>query len=340
MYDVAGISADAQAIVLACSSLGLPARDEVKPFGPRGWAQLQAAVEASALGSPSALHGLTASEIQAAVRIDGSDAARLATLLARGGQLAFELDRLRSRGIWVMTQADETYPEMLRQRLGPDAPPLLFGSGDQRALCAGGIAVVGSRDADADALVFTERLASAAAAAGTSIVSGGARGIDQEAMRAALARGGLVVGVLPEGIERRIRDASTRTAVGNGQAVLVSPYHPAAGFSAGAAMARNKLIYALADVAVVVSSGVGSGGTWAGAVEALEAGWVPVFVRDEPSAPDGNRELVARGGVPLEPDSIGTELTADELVAAASSRPRQVAEARTGHRQASLWDAV
>ena len=338
MFDVAGPSPDAQAIVLACSSLGLPPRDEVKPFGPRGWARLHAAIEASALGSPGALHGLTAAEIEAALRIDASDATRLATLLARSGQLAFELDRLQSRGIWVTTLVDETYPDVLRERLGPDAPPLLFGSGDRQALCAGGIAVVGSRDADADALAFTGRLATAAAAAGTAIVSGGARGIDQEAMRTAFAHGGLVVGVLPEGVERRIRDSATRTAVSNGQAVLVSPYHPAAGFSAAAAMARNKLIYALADVAVVVNSGVGSGGTWAGALEALEAGWVPIFVRDDPSAPEGNRELLRRGGLPLAPDLIGPTLTAGDLVQAALSRSRQVAETATGYGQASLWN--
>ena len=59
---------------------------------------------------------------------------------------------------------------------------------------------------------------------------------------------------------------------------MVSPYHPTAGFSAGAAMGRNKLVYALSDVAVVVSSGQASGGTWTGASEALKAGWVPVLV--------------------------------------------------------------
>ena len=62
-----------------------------------------------------------------------------------------------------------------------------------------------------------------------------------------------------------------------GLATLVSPFEPSTGFSAGAAMARNKLIYALADVAVVVSSAVGEGGTWSGADEALKGGWVPVL---------------------------------------------------------------
>ena len=65
-------------------------------------------------------------------------------------------------------------------------------------------------------------------------------------------------------------------------------------------MGRNRLIYALASWAAVVSSSVDSGGTWAGALENLRAGWVPLFVRTGENAPSGNRELIRRGGIPLE----------------------------------------
>jgi predicted Rossmann fold nucleotide-binding protein DprA/Smf involved in DNA uptake len=64
-------------------------------------------------------------------------------------------------------------------------------------------------------------------------------------------------------------------------------------------MGRNKLIYGLTDFAVVVSSDFQSGGTWAGAVEALKAGWCPVFARDGAAVPQGNKELIKLGAVPL-----------------------------------------
>lgn len=64
-------------------------------------------------------------------------------------------------------------------------------------------------------------------------------------------------------------------------------------------MGRNKLIYTLADYALVVASDAESGGTWAGATEALKAGWVPVYVCDGPDFPDGNAQLLRRGGVPF-----------------------------------------
>ena len=47
-------------------------------------------------------------------------------------------------------------------------------------------------------------------------------------------------------------------------------------------MGRNRLIYTLADYAVIVASDAESGGTWAGAVETLKNGWIPIFVLEQP----------------------------------------------------------
>lgn len=307
-------------------------------MGPVAWSRLDEALRRNSFRGPRDLIGLTADEIARRLGIENDVAAGYVRLLDRSGQLAFELDRLRSRGIWVVTIADDAYPAVLRDRLGSWAPPVLFGSGPASLLAGGGIAIVGSREADDDALTFTTRLAAAVAAGGSSVVSGGARGIDAAAMRAAFEAGGSVVGVLPEGVERRLREATTRSAVAAGQAVLISPYHPSAPFSAGAAMGRNKLIYALSDVAVVVSSADGSGGTWTGAVEALKGGWVPVLVRDDPGVPAGNRSLVGLGAAPCSADSIGVTVKPADLVALASRPERKVAEAAAPYPQAKLFD--
>jgi predicted Rossmann fold nucleotide-binding protein DprA/Smf involved in DNA uptake len=64
-------------------------------------------------------------------------------------------------------------------------------------------------------------------------------------------------------------------------------------------MGRNKVIYGLADFAVVVSSDFQTGGTWAGCVEALKAGWCPVFARDGVNVPKGNCEILKLGAAPL-----------------------------------------
>jgi len=69
-------------------------------------------------------------------------------------------------------------------------------------------------------------------------------------------------------------------------------------------MGRNKVIYGLADFAIVVSSDYQTGGTWAGASEALKANWCPVFVRESPDVPKGNRELRKLGAVGLPEDEL------------------------------------
>lgn len=339
MIDFETLSPDAPAIILLCSSIGSDRAAGTRPLGPRTWAKLSERLKRQSFRGPQDLISLSPEEIDRSLDIGRDEADRLARLLARGGQLAFELDRLRSRGIWVVTIADEAYPKRLVDLLGPDAPPVLFGSGDAAGLDGGGIAIVGSRDADAEAVAFTERLAAATARGGNAVVSGGARGIDVTAMRAAFAANGRVVGVLPEGVERRLREGDTRAAVASGQAVLVSPYHPGAAFSAGAAMGRNKIIYALSDVAVVVSSASGSGGTWAGAVEAIEGGWVPVLVRDSPDAPAGNRALIELGGVSFPAAALLDDaVSVEELLALLPARTRSVAEVQADYQQGLFED--
>ena len=93
MVESGTLTVDAQAIILACSSIGLPRGDETKPFGPRGWAKLSAR-----LNAPGSMLGLSAADLAVLLGDGDADADRLARLLARSGQLAFELDRLRSRG--------------------------------------------------------------------------------------------------------------------------------------------------------------------------------------------------------------------------------------------------
>ncbi len=65
----------------------------------------------------------------------------------------------------------------------------------------------------------------------------------------------------------------------SGQVCLCTPYAPGHWFPVGNAMARNRLIYAGSQATVVVASDLDSGGTWAGATEALKGNLCPVLVR-------------------------------------------------------------
>ncbi len=301
MHDIAPLTDDDLAILLVASHLGLARGSGAEPLGPATWHDLAARLHEDKL-RPSWLLGRTADELEAVQTVDVS-AGRLAILLERAGTIAFDLERLEQRGIWVVTRAGEGYPTRLR-RLGSIRPPVLFGSGPRNLLDAHSIAVVGSRDVDEAGSAFADRVGQSAAAAGYVVVSGGARGVDRVAMNGALERGGRAVGVLAESLEKWLRDATLRQAIADGNLVLLTPFKPDAGFTPANAMARNKVIYGLADAAVVVASDARKGGTLSGARETLRRGWTPLLVRDGEEVPEGNRVLIGEGGVPLRVEQV------------------------------------
>ena len=227
------------------------------------------------------------------------DSERLDRLLGRGFLLSQAMERWRERAIWVVSQADAGYPQRLKKRLGENAPPILYGCGDVAILGTGGLAVVGSRNVNDTLIAYTEEVGQLTAAALRTLVSGGAGGIDQAAMRGSLEAGGHVVGVLADGLERAVMHREHREVLTQGRLALISPYDPAARFIVGHAMQRNKLIYALADAALVVTSEYGKGGTWTGALEQLvRLKSVPVYVRTDGEIGTGLDGLRKRGAKP------------------------------------------
>lgn len=226
------------------------------------------------------------------------DPDRLRALLGRGFQLSQAMEFWQARAIWVVGTPDDAYPSRLLDRMGDSAPPLLYGCGDPSLLGSGGIAVVGSRRVDDDLMEITRGIGRLAAMAGCTVVSGGAKGVDQASMQGALEEGGHSVGMLADNLARAAMARENLDALEDGKLTLVSPYDPQVGFNVGNAMGRNKLIYALADVGLVVQSDLNTGGTWAGAVEQLTRyHFVPVYavVGEEPSP--GIQALCGKGAL-------------------------------------------
>ena len=259
----------------------------------------------------------------------GFGSERLGQLLERGFLLSQALERWQARSIWVVSRADPGYPRQFKWHLGSNAPPVLYGCGNATLLEHGGLAVVGSRDAPDDLIEYAERIGRLSAKAQHSIVSGGARGIDQAAMRGALAKGGTAVGILADGLENEAMNRDNRDKLMDGRLVLVSPYDPGAGFNVGNAMQRNKLVYALADAGLVVESGYNKGGTWAGAVEQLsKLRWVPIYIRSDGEIGKGLRALQKKGALewpnPQTPGEFRSALS-NEPVHTKMDSPRQAA---------------
>ena len=227
------------------------------------------------------------------------DRNRLNRLLDRGFLLSQVIERWQTRAIWVISQNDEAYPQKLKVRRKKDSPSLLYGCGDKEILNSGGLAVVGSRYVNDSLIEYTKEIGRLAAKARQTVISGAARGIDRAAMSGALEAGGKVTGVLADSLEQTAMTREHRNLLLGGQLVLISPYDPNAGFNAGHAMQRNKVIYALSDAALVVNADMNKGGTWAGATEQLERlRLVPIYVRSTGEPSRGLDALKNKGAMP------------------------------------------
>lgn len=169
--------------------------------------------------------------------------------------------RCQRAGVSIVTCEDVSYPSQLREIHDP--PICLYLRGDLMALQKSGnaLAVVGSRTVTQYGVASTRLLASDAARAGWTIVSGLARGIDTIAHTAALDVGGCTIAVLGSGLEHLYPQENlglARRIAENGGAVISE-------FSLGTRPERhnfpmrNRIISGLSRGTLVVEAGLQSG---------------------------------------------------------------------------------
>jgi predicted Rossmann fold nucleotide-binding protein DprA/Smf involved in DNA uptake len=182
--------------------------------------------------------------------------------------------RLRlAESLDTLTALDFAYPLGWEQRLRDAAPPVLWRRGPMPASCRW-LGVVGRRHPTPAGRERARRAARSIAKQGILVVSGGALGCDRAARDAALEEGGEVVEVVPYGF-------GPTEASPHGCLTLLSVRPPGEPFSAGAAMERNRLIYAAGPGAYVAEARLREGGSWAGALGALRARLGVVAVPDD-----------------------------------------------------------
>ena len=296
-----------RASLLLCAVLAGDKQPAVAPLSTGEYHRALAALKAMD-GEIASLIGRESVPIVERLAAVGWDRERLAGLLARGAEVDRAADLWAQIELRVISYLDEEYPARLRERLRTAAPPLLFVVGSGELLARGGLAVVGSRNTDEAALKFTADLASLCAQQEVTVISGGARGVDQTAMLACLEANGSALGVLADSLAREAVSEKYAVQLDRGRLTLVSSLSPEAPFSVGNAMSRNKLIYALSDAAFVVSAEAQTGGTWHGAVENLKQKWTPLLVRRHDSAPRGNDLLIRRGGTAIDTEELNSTL--------------------------------
>lgn len=261
-----------------------------------------------AVGDPSTLLGRPAAELRADLPGD-LEADRVAALLDSGLTLAAKLSALDDRGIWTLTPFDPDFPVGLHDRLGHGTPPVLYGAGEPALLAADTLGLVGSREPTEAAEATARALATAAAEHDAVVVSGGSPGVDQVATAAAREVGGATVSVLADSLEQAVGTADTRRALIDGQACVCTPYRPDLPYDLVRARGRNRIVYGLSAVTLVVAVAIDADTTWAGATEAIERGYGPVAVWRGPGGGPDDEALERAGAVPVrDADTLFAEL--------------------------------
>lgn len=197
-----------------------------------------------------------------------------------------EIEAVEALGARLIACCEPDYPPLLAQLDAP--PPVLAVRGDPKWLKRPTIAIVGSREASGSALLFAERLAADLGAAGYTIVSGLARGLDAAAHRGALDTG--TVGVLAGGLDHpyppqnlKLHDALCE----RGAVVSEAPLGSVA--RARDFPRRNSIISGVSRAVVVIEAALRSGSL--------------ITAR---AAADQGRDVMAAPGSPLDPRARGS----------------------------------
>lgn len=251
----------------------------------------------------------------------GFDVPRIRQLLDRGFLLGQAVEHWNARAIWAISRADPDYPARWKSHLREAAPPILYGCGCPALLQMRSFAIVGSRETTDAQLTRANAAAKLAAEARFAVVSGGAAGIDQAAVRGAVESGGSAIEILPDSLDRAVLARERRKLILENRLVVASPNDPSVQFQTALAMHRNRLIYAIADAALVVTCRRERGGTWAGATEQLASGRnCPLFGWPGADAGEGNDALIMLGAqawpVPSDAAALDSAISAARNAAA------------------------
>jgi DNA processing protein len=241
----------------------------------------------------------------------------------------------------LLCRCTSRYPPRLRDLPAPPAVLHVAGGGERlmRLLGEPVVAIVGSRQPSPYGTELAASLARGLAAAGVTVISGMARGIDACAQRAALDGGGPTVAVLAGAAELpyppRARSLHRRIL---SSGAVVSELPPATRVRRWMFPARNRLLAALSALTVVVEARAGSGALITAAhAAALErmVGAVPGRV-GSPLA-RGPHELLRHGAILVD----GPEAVLDHLhLPGLRSRSRPAGDPDLGSEECAVLDAL
>lgn len=247
-------------------------------------------------------------------------------------------------GIEVLVIGNPEFPGALAG--DPEAPGVLFALGDVKALDhRPKVAIVGTRSATRYGLGMAAQLGSDLTAAGVSVISGLAAGIDGAAHEGATGISGPEGAAPPIGVVAGGLDSPSPQSAGSlwrrvaDRGVLISESGAGAPVPKWRFPQRNRLIAALADVVVVVechAQGSALHTVRAAERRGITVGAVPGSVRSPASA--GTNDLLADGAIVIR--DAGDVLVAVGLARAGDVQVRASSRAQPARAELAEDEAV
>jgi DNA processing protein len=216
---------------------------------------------------------------------------------------AFLAESLLNEGYELIPITSPQYSKTLKENLkAAHAPALLYVKGNKQIMSENSIAIVGSRNASDKSLEFTDHIARLACKEYKVVVSGFAKGVDKQALDSAIKYRGQSIIVLPQGIMTFGSGFNKYyKQIVDGDVLVLSIFFPKAPWKPELAMARNPIIYGLANEIYVAESS-DKGGTWSGVVDGLRKNR-KIFVRKpDDYESNANNLLIQKGAVPVDFD--------------------------------------
>jgi len=218
---------------------------------------------------------------------------------------AFLAESLNNEGYELIPIISPEYSKTLKENLkAAHAPALLYVKGNKQIMHEKSIAIVGSRSASDKSLEFTDNIAKLASKEFKVVVSGFAKGVDKQALDSAIIYKGQSIIVLPQGIMTFGSGFKKYyKQLVDGDVLVLSTFFPKAPWKAELAMARNPIIYGLADEIYVAESSE-KGGTWSGVVDGLRKNRKIYVRKPEPNENTANNLLIQKGAIAVDFNGI------------------------------------
>lgn len=285
---------DAFATMLLTMALSPNREEYARPYSTQEFYRLEQRVRESSYHSVGELIGVDISGLMMRLDVSEEEGYRIFTLLNRSVQLGYSLESFMLREIDVVTVYNEEYPERLTRKMNGMAPPFLYRRGNaaligQPAVAILGISGVKTTPEVRDGIVS---IVKQAARLGYNVITGGELGVSRVAAGAVLEHGGCLIDVLGGNLYEHLAYEPIEQLLRENRMAVLSMEHPEAMFTVSHAIARNKIIFALADAAFICNTDNKRGET--DALHNRYCDWIYAW-----SGYPANSTLIARGATPV-----------------------------------------